>query len=153
MVWINFWSRSLPPPPNNQLYLHFKGNNSVICMVDRWCLSRLHGSHGSLVGRALDLWKQDRFRDWKVQVGLSLSLPPSLSSISFVMYRYKIIFLCVWLDKILGFLHLYEIVEGLYFHCNLSVCLSVCLWVWLFPALLVSKIPAERMTRFGCGFR
>ena len=45
------------------------------------------------------------------------------------------------------FLHLHEIVEGLYFHCSLSVCVSVC------PALLVNKIPAERMHRFGRGFR
>ena len=29
----------------------------------------------------------------------------------------------------LYFLHLHEIVEGLYFHCSLSVCVSVCLSV------------------------
>ena len=34
--------------------------------------------------------------------------------------------------KLLFYLH--EIVEGLYFHCSLSVCVSVC------PALLVNKI-------------
>ena len=46
-------------------------------------------------------------------------------------------------------LHLHEIMEGLYFHFILSVCvcLSVC------PALLVNKIPAEWMHRFGRGFR
>ena len=48
-------------------------------------------------------------------------------------------------------LHLHEIVEGLYFHFSLSVCLSVCVSVC--PALLVNKIPAERMNRFGRGFR
>ena len=47
-------------------------------------------------------------------------------------------------------LHLHEIVEGLYFHCNLSVCLCVCVSVC--PALIVNKIPAERMNRFGRGF-
>ena len=36
-------------------------------------------------------------------------------------------------------LHLHEIVKGLYFHCSLSVCL----------ALLVNKMPAERMNRLG----
>ena len=52
------------------------------------------------------------------------------------------------------FLHLYEIVEGLYFHYSLSVCLSVyqCVCVSVCPALLVNKIPAKRMNRFGCGF-
>ena len=45
------------------------------------------------------------------------------------------------------FLHLHEIVEGLYFRFSLSVCVSEC------PALLVNKIPAERMHRFGRGFR
>ena len=44
-------------------------------------------------------------------------------------------------------LHLHEIVEGLYFHYSLSVCLSVC------PALFVNKIPAERMNQLGRGFR
>ena len=39
--------------------------------------------------------------------------------------------------------------EGLYFHCSLSVCLSVSPAL----ALLVNKIPAERMYRFGRGFR
>ena len=45
------------------------------------------------------------------------------------------------------FLHLHEIVEGLYFHCSLSVCLCVC------PAILVNKILAERMQRLRRGFR
>ena len=49
------------------------------------------------------------------------------------------------------FLHLHEIVEGLYFHCSLSVCLSVC--VCVSGCILVNKIPAERMHRFGRGFR
>ena len=48
-------------------------------------------------------------------------------------------------------LHLYKIVEGLYFTafslCVLSVCLSVC------PALLVNTIPANWMHQFGRGFR
>ena len=35
------------------------------------------------------------------------------------------------------FLHLHKIVEGLYFHCSLSVCVSVC--VSGCPALLVNK--------------
>ena len=42
-------------------------------------------------------------------------------------------------------LHLHEIV-----HCSLSVCVCVCLSVC--PALLVNKIPVERMHRFGRGF-
>ena len=53
--------------------------------------------------------------------------------------------------KMLPWLHLHEIVEGLYFQCSLSVCLCVCLSVC--QALLVNKIPAERMNRFGRGFR
>ena len=40
-----------------------------------------------------------------------------------------------------------RIVEGLYLYCSLSVCLSVCL------TLLVNKILAKRMNRFGRGFR
>ena len=47
------------------------------------------------------------------------------------------------------FLHLHEIVEGLYFQFSLSVCLSVC----VSGSFLVNKIPAERMHRFGRGFR
>ena len=45
------------------------------------------------------------------------------------------------------FLHLHEIVEGLYFHCSLSVCLSVCLCV------CVSVCPDFLWTKFqpnGC---
>ena len=54
-----------------------------------------------------------------------------------------------------AFLHLHEIVEGLYFHCSLSVCVCVCvcLSVCVSGWILVNKIPAERMNRFGCGFR
>ena len=48
-------------------------------------------------------------------------------------------------------LHLHEIVEGLYFHFSLSVCLSVC--VCVSGSFLVNKIPAERMHRFRRGFR
>ena len=48
-------------------------------------------------------------------------------------------------------LHLHEIVEELYFHCSLSVCLSVCVSVC--PPILVNKIPAEQMHRFGRSFR
>ena len=36
-------------------------------------------------------------------------------------------------EKMLFFSHLHEIVEGLYFHCRLCVCVSVC------PVLLVNK--------------
>ena len=50
------------------------------------------------------------------------------------------------------FLHLHEIVEGLYFHSSLSVCLCVCLSVCV-SEFLVNKIPAERMHRFGRSFR
>ena len=52
------------------------------------------------------------------------------------------------------FLYLSEIVEGLYFHCSLLVCVSVCLSVCLClsDSLLVNKIPAERMHRIGRGF-
>ena len=42
----------------------------------------------------------------------------------------------------------YEIVEGLYFHCSLSVCLSVCVCVFV----SVNKAPAKRMHQFGYGF-
>ena len=56
-----------------------------------------------------------------------------------------------------AFLHLHEIVEGLYFHSSLSVCLcvcvSVCLCVCVSGSFLVNKIPAERVHRFGRGFR
>ena len=50
-----------------------------------------------------------------------------------------------------SFLNLHDFVEGLYFHCSLSVCVSVCMSVC--PEILVNKIPAERMHRFGRGFR
>ena len=43
--------------------------------------------------------------------------------------------------------------EGLYFHCSLSVCVCVCLCVCECPDLFVNKIPAVRMHRFGRGFR
>ena len=46
-------------------------------------------------------------------------------------------------------LHLHEIMEGLYFHCSLSVCVRVCLSV----CLSVNKIPAKRMNRFWRDFR
>ena len=36
-------------------------------------------------------------------------------------------------------LHLYKIVEGLYFHCRLSVCLSVCMWVCVSDVFLWTK--------------
>ena len=51
-------------------------------------------------------------------------------------------------------LHLHDFVEGLYFHCSLSVCLCVCVCVCLSvcPEILVNKIPAEQMHRFGRGF-
>ena len=49
-------------------------------------------------------------------------------------------------------LHLQEIVEGIYFHCSLSVCLCVCECLSVCPEILVNKIPAERMHRFGRGF-
>ena len=54
----------------------------------------------------------------------------------------KIVFTKTNENKESQFLHLHEIEEGLYFHCNLSVC----------PALLVNKIPAKRMHQFGRGF-
>ena len=53
----------------------------------------------------------------------------------------------------LAFLHLHEIVEGLYFHYSLSVCLSVCVCVCVRPDILVNEIPAEQMHQFGRGFR
>ena len=56
------------------------------------------------------------------------------------------------------FLHLHEIVEGL-FSGGLGVIFSlqfvyvcVCLYVCVCPALLVNKIPAEQIHRFGRGF-
>ena len=53
----------------------------------------------------------------------------------------------------ISLLHLHEIVEELYFHCSLSVCLPVCLCVCVCvcPAMHVNKIQAERMNRFGRG--
>ena len=66
------------------------------------------------------------------------------------------LFLCVC-PAFTVLLHLHEIVEGLYFHCSLSVCLSVCVCVCVCVCVsgsfLVNKIPAERMHRFGRGFR
>ena len=57
-------------------------------------------------------------------------------------------------------LHLNEIVEGLYFYFSLSVCVCVCVYVCVcvcvcvcVSGILVNKIPAERMHRFGRGFR
>ena len=47
-------------------------------------------------------------------------------------------------------LQLHEIVEGLHFHCSLSVCVSVC--HSLCQAILVIKILAKRMLRSGRGF-
>ena len=46
-----------------------------------------------------------------------------------------------------------RLVEGLSFHYSLSVCLCVCVCLSVCPALLVNKIPAERMHRFRRGFR
>ena len=61
----------------------------------------------------------------------------------------------IYLGSIISFLslslHLNKIVDGLYFHCSLSVCVSVCVSVC--PALLVNKSPAEQIHRFGRGFR
>ena len=51
------------------------------------------------------------------------------------------------------FSHLHEIVEGLYFHRCLSVCVCVCLSECVSGSFLVNKMPAERMHQFGCGFR
>ena len=53
-------------------------------------------------------------------------------------------------DELPFFLRLHKIVEGLYFHFSLSVCLSVCLCVC--PTLLFNKILAKRMHRFGRDF-
>ena len=41
--------------------------------------------------------------------------------------------------------------DGLYFHSSLSVCVCVC--VCMSGSFLVNKIPAERVHRFGRGFR
>ena len=43
-------------------------------------------------------------------------------------------------------LHLHEIVEGLYFHCSLSVCVCVC------PALLVNKFQPNGCTNLNAVF-
>ena len=59
----------------------------------------------------------------------------------------------VSIKKTNWYLHLHEIVERLYFHFSLSVCVSVCLSVFVSGSFLVNKIPAERMHRFGRGFR
>ena len=52
----------------------------------------------------------------------------------------------LWMLVVL--LHLHGIMEGLYFHCSLSLCVCLCVC----PALLVNKISAERMHRFGRSF-
>ena len=55
-------------------------------------------------------------------------------------------------------LHLHEIMEGLYFHCSSSVCLSMCLSMSLSvclsmcSTLLVNNIPAERCIDLGAVF-
>ena len=52
-------------------------------------------------------------------------------------------------------LHLHKIVDGLYLHCSLSVCVSVCLSLCLSvcPTLLVNQSPAKRMHRFRRSYR
>ena len=55
--------------------------------------------------------------------------------------------------KALDLLHLHEIMEGLYFHCSLSVCVSVCLSVCLCVSLsvseqIISRTDAPIWTRF-----
>ena len=55
--------------------------------------------------------------------------------------------------SIFQFLHLHKIVEGIYFHCSLYVCVSVCLCVCECVWMLVNKIPVVRMHQFslnGC---
>ena len=51
-------------------------------------------------------------------------------------------------------LHLHEIVEGLYFHCSLSVCVCVCVFVCLSvcPALLVNKFQRNGCTDLDAVF-
>ena len=68
----------------------------------------------------------------------------------------------IWIGCLICvFLHLNEIMEGLFFYNSTQswrsyiftpVCLSVCLSVCV-SRFLVSKIPAERMHWFGHGFR
>ena len=78
--------------------------------------------------------------------------------VAYTMYigaRYEVYGLNTLRDINISLLHdPYEIVERLYFHFSLSVCVSVCLCVCLSvcQALLVNKIPAERMHGFGRGF-
>ena len=60
---------------------------------------------------------------------------------AYVFTVFMCVYVCAWYMWC-AFLNLHEIVEGLYFHCSLSVCL----FVW--PTLLVNKIPAERMKLF-----
>ena len=78
-----------------------------------------------------------RSRNWKMQIHADVVFNPTALD---------------WHENVLtvGFLHLHEILEGLYFHFSLSVSLCVCMCVQRF---LVNKIPAERMYRFGHGFR
>ena len=65
------------------------------------------------------------------------------------IYSCKYLFLISYL--FIHSLHLHEIVEGLYFHCSLSVCVCVCVCVsgWF----LVNKIPPERIHWFQWGDR
>ena len=77
-------------------------------------------------------------------VGLSLNIPVGLSKHKHWLNTYRLLpiinhqyvfVLNLW-SKLhdcpqLVLLHLHEIVEGLYFHCSLSVCVCVCLSVCL----------------------
>ena len=55
-------------------------------------------------------------------------------------------------DLCVGFLHLHEIVEGLYFHFSLSVCLCVCLSVCVSDVSLWTKFQPNGWTDLDAVF-
>ena len=70
-------------------------------------------------------------------------------SVSSCVYFYSILY-AGRIAILVFFLQLHEIVDGLYFHSSLSVCVYVCVSIFFF--FFVNKITAERM-RFslnGC---
>ena len=78
---------------------------------------------GVFIGVSYFRWSKKKNLKWE-QVNMKLCKEPNI--------RYE------------HFLHLYEIVEGLYFYFSLTVCACAC--------LSVNKIPAKRMDRYGCSF-
>ena len=82
-----------------------------------------------------------------------MSIPPASDltdkTMSFYVLRYVYGLRMSWFCPrylISVFLHLHEIVEGLYFHCSLSVCLCVCVCVCVCPDFLWTKFQPNGCT-------